>query len=116
MRILYSPLAAIFLSVFVGVISLSLYLNAVHIQQSEHFVTKLETEVATIEGKVNLKVAETVEATASAAKERMYRDQLLMQKPGEFVLQIPELPSPKPTPVVLPQPLKPWSQWKKILF
>lgn len=56
------------------------------------------------------------EATSSLAQERIIRNELLMQKPDEIIVQLPAVeeirlsntePSPTPTP---------WQAWRELLF
>src|SRR5688572_17112546 len=98
MRILYSHLAVFVLTIISGIICVSLYMNGRRIQQSAQSVDKLEADVASLEAKVNLVESSALEATSSAAKERIFRDELLLQKPGEYIVQLPDLPLPTPTP------------------
>ena len=83
MRILYSPLAAVFFTIIAAVICVSLYMNGRRIQQSAVTVQKMEAEVASIEAKVNQVERDALEATSAAAKERIFRDELLLQRPGD---------------------------------
>ncbi len=116
MRILYSHLAAFIFTIIAGVICVSLYINGRRIQQSAQSVDKLETEVSTLETKVNQTELSALAATSSAAKEKIFRNELLLQKPGEYVVQLPDLPLPTPTPVAQPVILRPWQQWWKLVF
>jgi hypothetical protein len=116
MRILYSPLVAVIITIIVGIICTSLYMNAYRIQQSEHSVTKLEVEVASAEAKLAIIESTAQMSTSSTAKERLIREQLLLQRPGEFIVQLPDLPVPSPTPVTPPAAVRPWQQWKELLF
>lgn len=116
MRILYSPLAVAFFTVVAGVICVSLYMNGRRIQQSALTVLKMEQEVASIEAKVNKVERTALEATSSAAKERIFRDELLLQRPGEYIVQVPDQPLPTPEPVVPEPSLTPWQQWQLLLF
>lgn len=116
MRILYSHLAVAFFTVVAGIICVSLYMNGRRIQQSATVVQKMELEVASIEAKVNQVESTALEATSAAAKERIFRDELLLQRPGEYIVQVPDQPLPTPQTVVAsPQPTA-WQQWKKLLF
>lgn len=116
MRILYSPLGAAIITGIVGVICVSLYMNARRIQQSAITVQKMETEVASIEAKVNQVERNAFEATSSTAKERIFREELLLQKPGEYIVQIPDQPLPSPAVKAEETTLRPWQQWQKLLF
>lgn len=116
MRILYSPLVAAIITGIAGTICVSLYINGYRIKQSTSSVERLEAEVATIEQSVNAIEQEAREATSAAAKERLYREQLLLQQPNEYIVQVPDLPLPTPDPIVEPISERPWEQWKKLLF
>lgn len=49
------------------------------------------------------------------AKEKIIRDELLLQKPGEIILQLPSNLPPEPSPSPSPSP-KPVEEWKKVFF
>lgn len=116
MRILYSPLAALLFTVIAGVICVSLYMNGRRIQQSAATVQKMEQEVASIEAKVNLVESSALEATSAAAKERIFRNELLLQRPHEYIVQVPDQPLPSPDASPTATSLTPWQEWKKLLF
>lgn len=116
MRILYSPLAALIFTVIAGIICVSLYMNGRRIQQSASTVQKMELEVASIEAKVNLVESSALEATSATAKERIFRNELLLQRPNEYIVQVPDQPLPTPEPSPQSTPLTAWQQWQKLLF
>lgn len=116
MRILYSPLVAAIITGIAGIICVSLYINGYRIRQSSRSIERLEAEVASMEAKVNEVEQEARTATSSAARERLYREELLLQRPNEYIVQIPDLPLPSPSPIVQPVSERPWEQWKKLLF
>ncbi len=115
-RLLSSPLAYILSALFVVILCISLYFNQREIRQSTHQLSKLEREVSIMADEVTELERETQVATSTAAKEKIFRNELLMQKPGEYIVQVPDLPIPSPMPKVIVKPLKPWQQWKKLLF
>lgn len=116
MRILYSHLAVAFFTVIAGIICVSLYMNGRRIQQSATTVQKMELEVASIEAKVNKVESTALEATSAAAKERIFRDELLLQRPGEYIVQVPDQPLPTPEMAITTPTQTAWQQWKKLLF
>jgi hypothetical protein len=116
MRILYSPLAATLITGIVGIICVSLYLNSTRIRSSALTVQKLETEVASIEAKVQSIENQAVMATSSTEKERLFREELLLQRPNEYIVQVPDLPLPSPKPIVSPPAVRPLEQWKALLL
>lgn len=97
-------------------------LVALSLQQTAKKASISESQLKHLEGKVQeLKTAidqKTLEASRAAepfVKEKIARDQLLWQKPGEIVI---ELPPTTPTPaVVTPKPTEtPWQAWKKVFL
>ena len=54
-------------------------------------------------------------ATAST-KEKIIRDQLLQQKPGETIVQLPALPSSVPTPSTPTPTVRPLQLWRDKLL
>ena len=116
MRILYSPLAAVFITGFVGMICVSLYLNSTRIRSSALTVQKLETEVASIEAKVQTIENQAVIATSPAEKERLFREELLLQRSNEYIIQVPDLPLSSPKPIISPPALRPLEHWQALLF
>jgi hypothetical protein len=115
MRILYSPLVATVITIIAGILCVSLYINALRIRQSSTSVAKLEQEVSLIEEKVSAIEGKAQVATSSTEKERLFREELLLQKPNEYIVQIPDLPIPSPSPILQPIAERPWVQWKKLL-
>ena len=116
MRILYSHLAIVFFTVLAVIICVSLYMNVRRIQQSAITVQKIEIEVANIEAKVNKVESTALEATSAAAKERIFRDELLLQRSGEYIVQVPDQPVPTLEQAEQTLKLTPWRQWRKLLF
>ncbi len=49
-------------------------------------------------------------------KEKMLRDELLLQKEGEIVFKLPDIPEVSPSPTPTPTPVTPWVEWKEVLF
>jgi hypothetical protein len=54
-------------------------------------------------------------AQTSLNQESIIRDELLMQKPGEYIVQMPDLPEPIITQKVTQKQLSPWEEWKALL-
>lgn len=55
-------------------------------------------------------------ASSSNQVEQIIRDQLLMQKPGEIVVQLPPLDSTSQTQIPTPEVHSPLSEWFQLLF
>ena len=115
-KLLSHPLA---LLVFTGVglvFSYSLYSSIQKTRISTEQVAILEQEIAQMTSEVSQLEQQAESATSPEAREKLIRDHLLMQKEGEIVVQIPDIPessymrlTPQPSP-------KPWDEWEKLLF
>jgi cell division protein FtsB len=75
----------------------------------------LETEVTALQLKVSASAAQASASANPFMKEKIARDELLWQKPGETVIELPAT-APTPTSVVAQTTLTPWQAWKKLLF
>jgi hypothetical protein len=115
-RLVYNPIFAVITSILVTFLCVSLFLNSREIRQSQSHISFLEKNVEQEEQKTKLLEEKLAQAKSPEQKEAAIRNQLLMQKPGEYIVQIPDMTVPSPTPSVAPQPLSPWQQWKKLLF
>ncbi len=88
---IFSPIVAILFTV-VGIgIFLSLLKTDTELEQSAALLGQMRDEVAHLEQKVAQSTQSVIEATASGTKERIIRDELLLKKPGEYVIQLPNL-------------------------
>lgn len=107
--------------VFGGVLILAIMLISSLRQTAQKATTstlqlrQLEQEVAGLKTVVDQKSLEASRAAQPYIKEKIARDQLLWQRPGEVVI---ELPATVPTPTLtFPTPTQtPWQTWQKILF
>jgi hypothetical protein len=115
-KILYSPLAILLSTVITILLCVSLYLNSHELAHSTTKITDLQAEVTTQNNTLEKLKSNLEDAKGDLAKEKIIRDQLLMQKPGEYVVQVPDLPvSSVPSREVI-EPLSPWKKWQKLLF
>lgn len=88
---IYSPLSAIIFTIVGISILVSLQKTNEQLAQSAEILDLMRTEVATLENEV-LESARTSEIASSVAnKERIIRDELLQKRPGEHVVQLPNL-------------------------
>lgn len=114
-RIVYHPLFIVLVTVGTVVLCISLLLSSKEIRSSSEIVTTLQKQVQ--QKQLLLKNTQTAveKAKSPLAQEKIIRDELLQQKPGEYVVQIPDLPEPKESEVQQMKPLTPWEQWRALL-
>jgi cell division protein FtsB len=116
MRWLSHPLVIAAIT-FAGLIfSYSLTANLHKTRTSTEHLGVLEQEITEKASQVSELEQQAERAKSAEAQEKIIRDELLMQKPGETLVQLPEinrsdlpLPSPSPSPT-------PWEEWRELLF
>ncbi len=109
------PLIIIVLTIIAGVLFFSMKKSTNRYQSTSNTIEVLEKNNQKNAVKLEELKQELEFSNSNFAKEKIIRDELLMQKPGEYVLQIPaSLPEPAAAP---PSPTPtPWEAWMKILF
>lgn len=116
MQFLRHPLTILSFALLGLLFSLSLYSSWQRNKATSSQVAALETEVEKITQEVQDLSDVAAVASSAGTQEKIIRDQLLMQKEGEIIVQLPEIdlsqvkkiaPSPSPTP---------WEEWQKVLF
>jgi cell division protein FtsB len=115
-RWLFHPLTALSLTLLTLVMVISLRQTAQKTQISSEETMVLDQEVQKIASEIS-QLQEQVElAEHPFTQEKILRNELLLQKPGEYVVQLPEVsvpPQPQPTPS---PSLTPWQAWQKVLL
>lgn len=115
-RLLAHPLVILLALVVTSLLVISMQIKkdqlnkrAETIADQAQVVEKLEAEVKTLEEKIEF-------AQQPFAQEKVIRNELLMQREGELVIQLPldQLPTPTPTPT--PPTQTPWEAWRALLF
>jgi len=127
MQFLKHPLTILSFILFSGLFSLSLYSSWQRNQASSAQVTRLELEVAEMNLEVTALAEVTSSATSSLSLEKIIRDQLLMQKSGESVMQLlmqksgesvmqlPEITEKMASKVIASPTPQPQAEWLKLL-
>lgn len=117
-RLIFNPITLIFLTILSIIFSISLHKSAQKTTRSAHNLASVEQEVAQIETEVEQLELALESAEQPLAKEKIIRNELMMQKPGECVIQIADeltqlaastAAEIKPTPT-------PWEEWRELLF
>ncbi len=112
--LLFHPLTALILTVLTIIFVMSLRTNKNEISRSSETIHLLEQEVDKISSEVSQSQQDLETAQLPISKEKIARDELLMQKPGETVLQLPPLQESDLPEVT--QPKTPWEEWKELLL
>lgn len=116
-KFIFHPITIFLFSIISMIMIFSLNRSANEIKKSGEVLNKLEKEVSLQEENIeNLKI-KLEEASTDFRQEQIIRDELLLQKPGEYIIQInldqdnqhnkQDLPNQHDTP---------WEAWKKLLW
>ena len=115
-KLLYQPLVVAIITLLVIVLCTSLYISTLQLRGSAQKVAVLRADVAKQQAATDELAQKLGEAQRPVTQEKIIRDELLMQKPGEYVVQMPDLPVPLVAVAGVPKKLSPWQAWKKLLF
>jgi cell division protein FtsB len=88
-----SPLFAVFVTIVSVFLLLSLLRTDVKLEETAGIRDDLRGNVEVLRDEVAHIEAETQIATAAATQEKIIRNELLMQKPGEYIVQLPSMES-----------------------
>jgi outer membrane murein-binding lipoprotein Lpp len=105
--IIFTVLAVLFV--------LSLRKTAQKSQTASKNVALLEEKINQLSGQVEAERQAIEYASSDLAKEKILRNELLLQKPGEYVLQIPD-DGALVVEAVTAEQSTPWDQWRELLF
>ena len=89
-NLLYHPLAIITLTLLCVLFIVSLRKTAQKSEVSSQNVQLLEEKINQLSGEIELEKQAIEYAQSDLAQEKRLRDELLLQKSGEYILQIPE--------------------------
>ena len=115
MNFLRNPLTILAFTLVFAFFFFSLRKNAKKSYISIQNVNLLENEVKQLKSETNNQKNQLEIIKQPLTKEKIVRNELLLQKPGEYVVQ---LPPASPTPSQEEQKINqsPWVEWKKVLF
>jgi len=109
------PVAIIGYTIFCLIFFISLQATSQKTKTSSESLEVLDQEISRITQDVTHLQQQVAVAKSPTAQEKIIRNELLMQKPGEFVVQLPPIEDdvpvepPKPTPA-------PLESWRQLLF
>ncbi len=83
--------------------------SSAYVQTLEEQKNEVATEVARLQQQFTL-------AQSPFTQEKILRDELLMQKPNEVILQLPVLPIIMKNDTESTEKLTPWQEWKSLVL
>ena len=114
-KLLYHPLTISLLTVGAGWLSWSLYSSSLQMKGASGQLRVLEQENTEIARDVSRLKYELHEAQSEYSQERIIRNELLMQKPGEYVVPV-SLAAESSSSATLPSPTPTvWQEWWELV-
>lgn len=115
-KLVFSPIFLAALTIISIIFSISLHKSAQKTRYSTQNLQNLEAETAKIKQEVSLLEESIQEAQEPFSQEKIIRDELLMKKSGEYIVQIPD--ELLQTKKILPEKklTTPWEEWRRLLF
>lgn len=113
-RWFYHPFTVITFTIVVTWLYASLLRTEGKMRMSTESVTVLDQEVTQIASEVSALELQLNQAKSAAAQEQRIRDELLLQKPGEYVIQLPLLQEQQPAPAST-RKASAWEEWQQLL-
>lgn len=111
--LLQKPLIILIATIITLLFLLSLRKTASKSQVSQRNVELLEEKIQDVNQRIEIEKKELEYTSSEFAKEKIMRNELLLQKPGEYVLQIP-LENQENNQKIQANNQKPIEAWKKL--
>ena len=124
-KIVYHPIAILTITIVSILFFVSLDKSSKKTQSSSENIRVLENDVNKISNEIIILEEKIEETQTEQFKEKVLRNELLLQKPGEYILQIPENSSNEQEDTCLntncnkltnPQRISALSAWVELLF
>lgn len=114
-QLIYNPFSLVIITGIALLAIFSLYQNTERTKASQQSLLKMEDEVSKLEGEVGELANDLELADSPLQKEKILRNELLMQKPGEYVVQIPDELVQEKEQVEAKEKISPWQAWWRLL-
>lgn len=114
-KLIFNPITFLGITILSVVFSISLYQSAQRTKLSTENLEYLEEEVSQMQAEVLSLETAIDQSQQPFAKEKIIRDELLMKKPNEYVIQIPDELVESITPIESKSIEKPLEEWQDLL-
>lgn len=122
LRIIFHPVILIIFTLVSIFFSFSLYQSAQKTKISSESLQLLQQEIENAKAEQEKLELALRESESSVTKERIIRDELLMKRPGEYVIQLPDIPEQGKLSASAESSADSWysssiwKEWQQILF
>jgi len=114
-KIIFHPFIAILITFMVLFFWFSLYRTSSDIRRSTEDTAVLQQDINKLSAQISDLEKQLDEARQPTTKEKIVRNELLMQLPGEKIVKLPDLPPEERRFEVLTDSA-PWQEWQELLF
>lgn len=114
-QLLEHPVTMIGITVLCVVFFISLHKSGNKLQSSSQSLDQMKQEIARLQEQNQALVDDIEDSQTPLAQEKMIRDQLLMQKPGEVIVQLGDA-VPTETKTAAESAKSPLESWKSLLL
>ncbi len=115
MKVFYYPITIIFITLICIIFLFSLRTTIHDIRSSTETIEVLDQENKQLASEIFELEDKVSYAQSEFAKEKMARNEMLLQRPGEHIVQLPRLENHQPQEKTNTT-LSPWEEWKQLLF
>lgn len=115
-KLIFNPVAFLTITIISIIFSISLYKSAQRTSHSTENLKIFEQEVLKTEVEVLALEEAIIKSQQPFAKEEIIRNELLMKKVSEYVVQIPDELVNETQNVSRAETLSPQEEWQKLLF
>lgn len=113
--LLKHPVIIVIITIIALFYYLSLDKSAQKASTSSQTVQVLEDEISQMNSEVSVLEKQLEAVNHPVAQEKVIRNELLLQKPGEYVLQLPTMDIPEAQTAEIKEKTA-WEEWKILLF
>lgn len=114
-KLLAHPLVILAITLVCGLLVFSMQKTAGKSRVSSDNISVMEQEVAELNTQLELEKQALEYGSSDLAKEKILRNELLLQRPGEYVIQIPDLDQVR-NQTAETTAKTPWQEWSELLF
>jgi len=116
-KVLSNQVVLLGVALFIILTILSMRQNNNKVINQDQNLLEIDKKNRTVRQEITTLEQKTATATSDFSKEKRLRDELLLQKPGEYIVLLDETASAEPTmtgPDVTEESI--WQQWRAVLF
>jgi cell division protein FtsB len=114
-KILFHPFVVFIISILCLTLWVSFYFNSREIRKSLVSLGTIQDQVHQRQTEIEGLQKKLEEAKKDQTQEAIIRNELLMQKPGEYIVQIPDVSFPSHTVSEEKSVQSAWEQWQEVL-